>query len=110
MMLKSILLLLSSLDDTYRTDLAWKEHITSVVKSLSSKIGLFLREQILKFDILCKLYFTLVVPHMDYCITIWGNSPSSHTDILPSISLKQIGKDHHKNYNCQLVVWILLSS
>ena len=54
-----------------QTDLAWKKHITSVAKSLSSKIGLFLRlGKFLEFDILCKLNFTLVVPHLDYCITI----------------------------------------
>ena len=48
-----------------QTDLAWKEHITSVAKSLSFEIGLFFRFiKFLKFDILCKLYFTLVVPHL----------------------------------------------
>ena len=52
-----------------QTDLAWKEHITSVAKGLSFKIDLFLRlTKVLKFDILYKLYFTLVVPHFNYCI------------------------------------------
>ena len=51
-----------------QADLAWKEHINSVVKCLSCKIGLFLRlSKFLKFDILCKLYFTLVVPYLNYC-------------------------------------------
>ena len=59
------------MDYTYRLipDSAWKEHITSVAKSLSSKIGLCLRlSKFLKFDILCKLYLTLVIHHLDYCI------------------------------------------
>ena len=82
-----------------QTDLAWKEHITSVAKSLSSKISLFLRlRKFLKFDILCKLYFALVVLHLDYCITVWGNSPSSHTDILQKLQ-NRLARIITKNYN-----------
>ena len=74
-----------------QTNLAWKEHITSAAKRLSSEVGLFLRlSNFLKFDtsILCKLYFKLAVPHLDYCITIRGNSPSSHTDMLQKLQNK----------------------
>ena len=60
------------------TNLGWEKHITSVTKSPSSKIGLYLRlGKCLKFVILCKLYFTIVVPHLaTVFLSIWGNSPS----------------------------------
>ena len=51
------------------------------------KVVSFSDSKFFTFDILFKLYFALVVPHFDYCITIilWGNSPSSHTDILQKL-------------------------
>ena len=89
-----------------QTDVAWKEHITSVAKSLSSKIGLFIRlSKFLKFDILCKFYFTLVVPCLDFCtcINIWGNSPATHTDILQKLQ-KRLARINTK---LQCYVYIL---
>ena len=78
--------------------------MTSVAKRVSSKIGPFLRHsKFLKFDILYKIYFTLVVPHLDYCITgtIWGNSSSSHTDILQNFQ-NRLARIITKNYNYQI--------
>ena len=53
------------------------------------------------FDIFCKLNFTLVVPHLDYCITILGNSPSSHTDILQKHQ-NSLARIITQNYNYQI--------
>ena len=53
------------------THTPWKEHITSVARVCTLKVGLFLTlSKFLKFDILCKLYFTLVVPHLDYIVLL----------------------------------------
>ena len=86
-----------------QTDLAWKEHITLLLRVCP----LFLRlSKFFKFDILCKLCFTLFVPHLDYCITMWGNSPFSRTDILQKLQ-NRLTRIITKNYNyqiCRLVI------
>ena len=93
--------LLLLLGQHIQTDLVWKEHITSVAKNLSSKIGIFLRlSKFLKFDILCKLYFALVVPHLETIIT-WGNSSSSNTDSLQKLQ-NRLTRIITKNYNYQI--------
>ena len=75
------------------SSLAYKYiYITSFAKGLSSKTGLFLRlSKFLKFNILCKLYFTLVILNMDSCITILGKNPSSNYHISGLDIVKLLG-------------------
>ena len=69
-----------------RNDLSWNDHITSIIRKLSPKLGLFFRlQKFLPKSILTTLYFTLIQPHIDYCISIWGNSPQLHINVLQKI-------------------------
>ena len=55
-------------------NLTWKQHTSSVVKKISSKIGLVKRLQtFLPNQIIRKLYAPLIQSHLDYCLTVWGN-------------------------------------
>jgi len=60
--------------------LSWKKHTASIEKKLSS--ALFLIRKI-RYKINCvtaqKLYDSLILPHISYCILIWGNSYKSTT-------------------------------
>ena len=55
-------------------NLTWKQHNSSVVKKISSKIGLVKRLQtFLLNQIICNLYASLIQSHLDSCLTVWGN-------------------------------------
>ena len=55
-------------------NLTWKQHTSSVVKKISSKIGLVKRLQtFLPNQIIRKLHAPLIQSHLDYCLTVWGN-------------------------------------
>ena len=82
-----------------RNDLSWNDHITSIVRKLSPKLGLFFRlQKFLPKSILTTLYFTLIQPHIDYCIFIWVNSPQSHINVLQKIQ-NRIARLITKNYD-----------
>ena len=67
-------------------DLSWNDHITSIIRKLSPKLGLFFRlQKFLPKSILTTLYFTLIQSQIDYCISSWGNSPQSHINMLQKI-------------------------
>ncbi len=72
--------------------LSWKHHIDKTAKTFSKSIALL--------KIICKylphqtrltFYKTVIQPHIDYCSTIWGQSPHiSCIYILQKISLRLI--------------------
>ena len=43
--------------------ISWKPHISHVARRISKSMG-----------IICKLYYSLVYPYLQYCITIWGST------------------------------------
>ena len=49
-----------------RNDLSWNDHITSIIRKLFPKLGLFFcLQKFLPKSILTTLYFTLIQPHID---------------------------------------------
>lgn len=60
---------------TIDNKLSWKEHITNVTKSVAKISGVMNR---LKYYIpsqtLLTIYNALILPHLTYCILLWGNS------------------------------------
>ena len=56
-------------------DCNWKSHIKKVVKSISPKVGIIsqIRHYVPK-NILILLYNSLILPHINYCIELWGNT------------------------------------
>ena len=62
--------------------LSWKLHLEHLTKVLSPKVGMLCRlSKILPQNVLITLYLTIIQPHIDYAITLWGGSLNSY--ILP---------------------------
>ena len=53
--------------------LKWDTHVKYICKKINPKIGLIHRlRKILPIKVLSTLYLTLIQPHIDYCISVWG--------------------------------------
>ncbi len=67
-------------------NLSWEEHNNSIVRKVNSKLALLRGiKGCLPFEI-CKLFSGAhILPHMDYCSTVWGELPHVHSlqHILP---------------------------
>jgi Reverse transcriptase (RNA-dependent DNA polymerase)/Endonuclease-reverse transcriptase len=58
--------------------LCWKNHIHHVCTKMSRSIGVINNvKRLLPQNVLKLLYYTLVYPHLTYCITIWGQASST---------------------------------
>ena len=63
------------------SNLSWKPHINSVIKTITPKIGIISRiRHFVSRPILILLYNTLILPHLSYCIEIWGNTYPTHLE------------------------------
>ena len=57
-------------------NLNWKKHITKVSNACSQKIGILNKlKHVLSLEIKTILYNSLILPHINYCITAWGFQP-----------------------------------
>ena len=57
--------------------LSWDKHISQVCKRLGYSIQILRKlKGVVPLDDLITVYKTLVQPHIDYCITIWGYAPA----------------------------------
>ena len=55
--------------------LSWKDHIDSLSKNISSRLGMLRRERkVLPKPTCMTLYNTMVLPLFDYCAAVWDNS------------------------------------
>ncbi len=72
--------------------LSWTHHIDKTAETLSKNIALLKRiHKYLPHQTRLMFYKTFIQPHIDYCSTIWGQSPHiSHIHILQKISLRLI--------------------
>ena len=63
--------------------LTWKSHIEKVRNTISPKVGIIsrLRHDVPK-SILILLYNSLILPHLSYCVEIWGNTYPTALDQL----------------------------
>ena len=63
------------------SNLSWKSHIDKVIKTITPKIGILSRiRHYVPRSTLILLYNTLILPHLTYCIEIWGNTYTSHLE------------------------------
>lgn len=54
--------------------LPFKEHINTVKGKVSKIVGLFFQlKKVFPLAILNKLYYSLIYPHLNYCILAWGS-------------------------------------
>ena len=55
-------------------ELAWSKHVNATYDKLSPKVNLLRRlSKILPKETLIYLYNSIIKPHFDYCLTVWGN-------------------------------------
>ena len=61
------------------TNLSFKDHINNLQTKLAPKLGLLRRlSHVLRQKVLCSLFMSIIQPHIDYCLSVWG---CSQTDI-----------------------------
>ena len=68
--------------------LSWKSHIQSVKSKLAKTMSIIYKAKFfLKASALITLYFSLFLPHIDYCSEIWGNT--YRTNLMPLFTLQK---------------------
>ena len=56
-------------------NLTWKKHCTELCKKISKKFDLMKRlHSVLPLHSISMLYNPFIQSHIDYCITVWGNT------------------------------------
>ena len=71
--------------------LKWNTHVDHVISKVSKCIGiLFKLRDYLPLSALLMLYNSLIVPHLTYCITVWGNCSQTKLDSLIKLQKKAI--------------------
>ena len=54
-------------------DMKWKSHISNILTNVSRNVGIINKmRDYLPQHILLLLYNSLVLPHLNYCIILWG--------------------------------------
>ncbi len=57
-------------------NLSWENHINSVLAKVNRNVALLRRiKSYLTVDVRKMFFNTNIIPHLDYCTIIWGNSP-----------------------------------
>jgi hypothetical protein len=60
-------------------NLSWKAHISHVAHKISKSFGIIYRSSFYLFKSALRiLYFALVYPYLQYCITVWGSTYSTN--------------------------------
>ena len=55
-------------------NLQWREHVNGVYKTISRTLALFRRiKQFLPQRSGIMFYKAYIMPHIDYCVTVWGD-------------------------------------
>ena len=68
--------------------LTFKEHINTVKGKVSKLVGLlFQLKKVFPLEVLNKLYYSLIYPHLNYCILAWGSAKP--TFLYPLITLQK---------------------
>jgi hypothetical protein len=62
-------------------NLSWGKYILHLCSKLAQKVNVLRRlKNILPKELLLCIYNTVIQPHIDYCITVWGYAPNVHID------------------------------
>ena len=81
--------------------LTWKNHIDCISKTISRNIGVMYKlKDFIPICILHTLYCTLILPYLNYCILIWGNSCKTYMDKLVKLqkwAIRTISNTHYRS-------------
>lgn len=71
--------------------LNFKEHINYIAKKISKSAGILYRlSKFVPHSTLKQLYYSFIYPFLNYCITVWGGTFSSHLDPLIKLQKKVV--------------------
>ena len=71
------------------SQLLWNEHVRHVRNKLCRSIGCIRRiKHFLPRKILVNLYYSLILPHIDYCCTAWGSCSKTNLNIIQRLQNK----------------------
>ena len=69
--------------------LSWAEHINHISRKVSKSIGIIIKaRKSFDNDTLFNLYNALILPHISYCIQVWGTAASVHIERLHVLQKK----------------------
>ena len=81
--------------------LDWKFHIMNIHSKLSRTIGVLSKLKcFLPLDILVYIYNAIMLPHLNYCNEIWGNTYKVHIDKLFILQKRAIRLITKSDYRC----------
>ena len=64
---------------TFNEFLSWNVHVTDICKHVAKGVGLLRKlKYVLPSNVLQMIYNCLVLPHLNYCNQVWGNTYKSH--------------------------------
>ena len=71
-------------------NITWNTHISTLAKKISSKIGLVKRlQQFLPSNTVLSLYPPFIQSHIDYGLTLWGNSSLKNLKLFKGCRIEQ---------------------
>ena len=68
--------------------LPWKPHIKELTKSFNAQLKSLKRISYLSTKELESIYFKLIIPHLKYCISVWGNCSTSTFEPIEALHVK----------------------
>ena len=79
--------------------LKWDKQVEYILKVIAPKIGLLHRiSQILPYNLLCTVYDTIIQPHFDYAISIWGKCSKERISVVQRLQ-NRAARAITKNYD-----------
>jgi len=68
---------------TIDQNLSWNTHISAICKKVSPKIEMLRKLKCkLPRDQICIIYESIIQPHFDYCISVWGHTSKNNITLL----------------------------
>ena len=73
-------------------DLNWSNHISYINSKIAKVIGIICRaRRFFSKSALINLYYAFIFPYLIYCVEVWGNALSTHTQPLIKLQIKLSG-------------------
>ena len=81
------------------SSLSWREHVSQISLTISRNIGIISKLRYkLPADALLILYNTLILPHLMYCIIVWGSAGKNLMDRLFKLQKRSIRVITYSSY------------
>lgn len=82
-------------------------HISNMARAISSKLGIFRKcKKIYEDDITRRCFFSFILPHFEYCSSVWLSAADSHLRLLDR-SIKFLLSDLNLDIGHRRVIGVL---